>query len=264
MLRGAAPQGWRNPLQDLDRVPSSLGHRGGRHGAVEPGGHGRVPKVVGVFASGEAATSAVNAACRARRHTRPIVVVGSSPTNSRPSGWTPTPRPLDLGPAGAGQSHRRRPRQGLPSRSPGPGRAAGRSQPPLQPAPAPDRHRGGIRDVTLTKQQVREVLDVYIRAWEDQDPDLICTIFTEGCRRSCRLAGRCVGERWGPSQGGSASSIRSRLPCFVSGVPDQAAEVRRPGSWLRWVAPAAQWPMSKSPAMTTQNQSHPVRPRPGL
>lgn len=32
----------------------------------------------------------------------------------------------------------------------------------------------------LTKQDVREVLDVYIRAWEGQDPDLICTIFTEG------------------------------------------------------------------------------------
>jgi nuclear transport factor 2 (NTF2) superfamily protein len=33
--------------------------------------------------------------------------------------------------------------------------------------------------VELTKQDVREVLDVYIRAWEGQDPDLIVTIFTE-------------------------------------------------------------------------------------
>jgi ketosteroid isomerase-like protein len=31
----------------------------------------------------------------------------------------------------------------------------------------------------LTKQDVREVLDVYVRAWETQDPDLIVTIFTE-------------------------------------------------------------------------------------
>lgn len=31
----------------------------------------------------------------------------------------------------------------------------------------------------LTKRHVREVLDVYIRAWETQDPDLICSIFTE-------------------------------------------------------------------------------------
>ena len=34
--------------------------------------------------------------------------------------------------------------------------------------------------MTLTKQQVREVLEVYIRAWENQDPALIVTIFTEG------------------------------------------------------------------------------------
>jgi ketosteroid isomerase-like protein len=31
----------------------------------------------------------------------------------------------------------------------------------------------------LTKQQVRDVLDVYVRAWVRQDPDLIVTIFTE-------------------------------------------------------------------------------------
>lgn len=32
----------------------------------------------------------------------------------------------------------------------------------------------------LTKQDVRDVIDIYIRAWETQDPDLIVTIFTEG------------------------------------------------------------------------------------
>ena len=32
----------------------------------------------------------------------------------------------------------------------------------------------------LTKQDVRDVLDIYVRAWETQDPDLIVTIFTEG------------------------------------------------------------------------------------
>lgn len=31
----------------------------------------------------------------------------------------------------------------------------------------------------LTKQDVRDVLDVYVRAWETQDPELIVTIFTE-------------------------------------------------------------------------------------
>lgn len=30
----------------------------------------------------------------------------------------------------------------------------------------------------LTKDDVREVIAVYIKAWETQDPDLICTIFT--------------------------------------------------------------------------------------
>ena len=30
----------------------------------------------------------------------------------------------------------------------------------------------------LTKQDVRNVIDVYIKAWETQDPDLIVTIFT--------------------------------------------------------------------------------------
>jgi ketosteroid isomerase-like protein len=33
--------------------------------------------------------------------------------------------------------------------------------------------------VGLTKQDVREVLETYIRAWQDQDPELIVTIFTE-------------------------------------------------------------------------------------
>ena len=31
-----------------------------------------------------------------------------------------------------------------------------------------------------TKQEAREVLDTYIRAWETQDPNLIVTIFTPG------------------------------------------------------------------------------------
>jgi SnoaL-like domain len=34
--------------------------------------------------------------------------------------------------------------------------------------------------VELTKQAVREVLNVYIQAWQGQDPDLIVTIFTPG------------------------------------------------------------------------------------
>lgn len=33
--------------------------------------------------------------------------------------------------------------------------------------------------MSLTKQAVRSVLDVYIQAWTGQDPDLITTIFTD-------------------------------------------------------------------------------------
>jgi hypothetical protein len=32
--------------------------------------------------------------------------------------------------------------------------------------------------MTLTKDDVRGVIDIYIKAWEMQDPDLILTIFT--------------------------------------------------------------------------------------
>lgn len=33
--------------------------------------------------------------------------------------------------------------------------------------------------MTLTKQDVRNVLDIYIQAWTGQDPDLIVNIFTD-------------------------------------------------------------------------------------
>ena len=41
----------------------------------------------------------------------------------------------------------------------------------------PTLERGTL--VGLTKQDVRDVMAIYIRAWQDQDPDLIVTIFTE-------------------------------------------------------------------------------------
>jgi ketosteroid isomerase-like protein len=51
--------------------------------------------------------------------------------------------------------------------------------------------------MTLTKQQVREVLDVYIRAWEGQDPDLICTIFTDRATYHERVMGEPIRGRDG-------------------------------------------------------------------
>ena len=34
--------------------------------------------------------------------------------------------------------------------------------------------------MALTKEDAREVLGIYVKAWETQDPDLIVTIFTAG------------------------------------------------------------------------------------
>jgi uncharacterized protein (TIGR02246 family) len=51
--------------------------------------------------------------------------------------------------------------------------------------------------MTLTKQQVRDVLDVYIRAWENQDPALIVTIFTEGATYHERVMGEPIRGRQG-------------------------------------------------------------------
>ena len=51
--------------------------------------------------------------------------------------------------------------------------------------------------MTLTKQQVREVLDIYIQAWEDQDPALIGTIFTERATYHERVMGEPIRGRDG-------------------------------------------------------------------
>lgn len=47
----------------------------------------------------------------------------------------------------------------------------------------------------LTKQDVRQVLDVYIKAWQSQDPDLICTIFTEGATYHERVMSDPIPDR---------------------------------------------------------------------
>jgi hypothetical protein len=59
---------------------------------------------------------------------------------------------------------------------------------------------------------------------------------------------------------------RSANPCVGESVlaSSQASEALLPGIWLRWVALAPQWPMSRIAASTTQNQSQPLSPRPGV
>jgi uncharacterized protein (TIGR02246 family) len=51
--------------------------------------------------------------------------------------------------------------------------------------------------MTPTKQQVRELLDTYIRAWESQDPALIVTIFTEEATYHERVMGSPIRGREG-------------------------------------------------------------------
>jgi hypothetical protein len=47
----------------------------------------------------------------------------------------------------------------------------------------------------LTRQEAREVLDVYIRAWETQDPGLIVTIFTESATYHERVLQNPIPDR---------------------------------------------------------------------
>lgn len=47
----------------------------------------------------------------------------------------------------------------------------------------------------IGRQDAREVLDTYIRAWEQQDPDLIVTIFTPGATYHERVLGEPIPDR---------------------------------------------------------------------
>jgi ketosteroid isomerase-like protein len=49
--------------------------------------------------------------------------------------------------------------------------------------------------VALTKQDVRDVIDVYIRAWETQDESLILTIFTEAATYHERIMSEPIPDR---------------------------------------------------------------------
>jgi hypothetical protein len=49
--------------------------------------------------------------------------------------------------------------------------------------------------MTLTKQDVREVLNTYIEAWQSQNPDLITTIFTPSATYHERVMGDPIPDR---------------------------------------------------------------------
>jgi uncharacterized protein (TIGR02246 family) len=54
---------------------------------------------------------------------------------------------------------------------------------------------GGKAGVTLTREHVQGVLDVYVRAWQTQDPDLIVTIFTPEATYHERVLGDPIPDR---------------------------------------------------------------------
>jgi uncharacterized protein (TIGR02246 family) len=70
----------------------------------------------------------------------------------------------------------------------------------------------------LTKDDVREVIAVYIKAWTTQDPELICTIFTEDATYHERVSQPItIGDReairdyWQSKVVGSQANITCRL-----------------------------------------------------
>ena len=71
--------------------------------------------------------------------------------------------------------------------------------------------------MALTRQQAREVIDVYIRAWETRDPDLIVTIFTPGATYHERVLGDPIPDQeairryWETKVVGSQANIRCEL-----------------------------------------------------
>ena len=74
--------------------------------------------------------------------------------------------------------------------------------------------------MTLTREHAREVLDTYIRAWETQDADLICTIFTETATYHERVLGKPIPDRaaireyWRTKVARDQANIRARLITF--------------------------------------------------
>lgn len=71
--------------------------------------------------------------------------------------------------------------------------------------------------MTLSKQDVRDVLAVYIRAWERQDPDLIVTIFTEDATYHERVLQapipnrQAIWEYWATKVAQEQANIKAKL-----------------------------------------------------
>lgn len=69
----------------------------------------------------------------------------------------------------------------------------------------------------LTKDDVRRVLDVYIKAWQTQDPELILTIFTPAATYHERVMAdpipghEAIGAYWRSKVAGAQANITCRV-----------------------------------------------------
>src|ERR1017187_898397 len=100
---------------------------------------------------------------------------------------------MEMGPPRCGVAGGRRPVRDGPAGPGGTVRAGGTPHPVRCTAITDRTRRGGV--VGLTKDDVRRVLDVYIRAWQEQDPALIVTIFTPGASYHERVLGEPIPDR---------------------------------------------------------------------
>jgi ketosteroid isomerase-like protein len=64
--------------------------------------------------------------------------------------------------------------------------------------------------MTLTKAHVESVIETYIKAWENQDPDLIVTIFTEHATYHERVLGEPIRDRSGIREYWSTKVVASQ------------------------------------------------------
>jgi hypothetical protein len=69
--------------------------------------------------------------------------------------------------------------------------------------------------MALTKEHVRDVVDTYIRAWVDQDPDLIVTIFTDTATYHERVLEEPIRDRDGIRDYWESKVVKSqaRITC---------------------------------------------------
>jgi hypothetical protein len=79
--------------------------------------------------------------------------------------------------------------------------------------------------MALTREHVEDVIATYIQAWQQQDPDLIVTIFTEGARYHERVMEAAIPDReairryWETKVVGAQANITCKLlSLYVDGT----------------------------------------------